>query len=161
MILVSFSFSFFSPLFFTLVEEGKKSCLCYFQKEGGVSQERRRLSSSSYVTFTLPTLVNTLMQRGNLWNLCMKNEDCKKKSQLSKEINHCMFIMQVSMNKESLRKQVDQHRRTFVIITSIVTELWTHSYIWSQCHPPTVGTIANVTVVLGFPLSFGHLWSLV
>lgn len=91
------------------------------------------------------------------WRLQKK----KKNLQLSKEINHCMFIMQVSMNKESLRKQVDQHRRTFVIITSIVTELWAHSYIWSQCHPPTVGTIANVTVVLGFPLSFGHLWSLV
>lgn len=98
MILVSFSF--FSPLFFSLVEEGKKSCLCYFKKEGGVSQDRRRLSSSSYVTFTLPTLVNTLMQRGNLWNLCMKNEDCKKKKPTTFKRNKSLHVYYASFNEQ-------------------------------------------------------------
>lgn len=159
MILVLYLFFF---LFFSLVGEGKNSCLHRFQKLGGVSQDRRRLCSFSFVTFTLPTLVNTPMQCGNLWNLCMKTKWTAKKIQLSKEINS-LHVYYASLNDQRKPSGTSWSTQENFHDNSIHSNKapWAYSYIWSHRHPRTVGTITNVTVVLGFPLSFGHLWSVI
>lgn len=156
-----FIYKFFFPVFFYLVGEGKKSCLYPFRKMGGVSQDRRRLFSFSCVTFTLPTLVNTDATWQLMKSLYENKKTAKKKTTFKR--NNSLHVYYASLNEQrkpsgtSWSMQEDFHDNC--IHSSRV--LWAFSYIWSQCHPPATGSITNVTAVLGFPLSFGHLWSVV
>jgi hypothetical protein len=84
------------------------------------------------------------------------------KNTLSKEINS-LHVYYASLNKHRNPPEASwstwEDFRDNSIHSNTVS--WAYVSIWSQCQPPTMWYIMNLTVVLGFSLSLSHLWSVV